>query len=161
LAQATENKPTIAHTAIHNTLLNPGTLLVGAILVAIGFAFVPLGGLHGNALQELSNGNLGPLAFVLLSGAFVSAGLIMIFTQQYFALALTTTLNNLNVIGIALILYTVAQFLISFGQSLQPAQPFYGVIVTIVGYALVAVYLVLTGQAGMALRSSIAPPPAK
>jgi len=156
-----EPKPSIAHTALHNTLLNPGTLLLGAFLMAIGFLLVPLGGLHANALSQLSEGNVTPLLFVAVSGAFVSVGLLMIFTQQYVALALTTALNNLNVIGIAVILYTVGQFLISYAQSLQPSQPFESVIVTIIGYALIAVYLVLTGQAGMALRSSIAPPPAK
>jgi hypothetical protein len=156
-----EPKPSIAHTAIHNTLLNPGTLALGALLIAIGFIFVPLGGLHANALQELSAGNVSPLLFTAISGAFVTVGLVMIFTQQYVALAVTTALNNLNVITIAVILYTVGQFLISYGQSLQSTQALYGIIVTIAGYALVAVYLVLTGQAGMALRSSIAPPPAK
>lgn len=156
-----ETKPSIAHTAIHNTLLNPGTLMVGALMIAIGFILAPLGGLHGNAVQELSVGNFASLGIVLISGAFVSFGLLMIFTQQYVALALTTALNNLNVITIAVILYTVGQFLINYGQSLQSTQALYGIIVTIAGYALVAVYLVLTGQAGMALRSSIAPPPAK
>jgi uncharacterized membrane protein YedE/YeeE len=148
----------LTQSSIHNALLHFETLLIGAILVASGFALSGLSTVHYAGLADFATAQGIIPAFI--AGLLIAGGFVLAFSQQYLGFALMKMIQEYSTVVVAGILYMIGQFLIGFGNNTIPLQPLAGTILIIAGYVLVAVSIVLTGNTGLVI-SKLAPPTVK
>ena len=151
-----QNKtPSLVQGNIHNALLHSSTLVLGALLVAVGFAIGGLSAVKYTTLTDFSN--LSVLAGAFIPGILIAAGFILAFSQQYLGFAIMSTLQEYTSIAVAGILYMIGQLLIGFGNNIVTLQPLAGGIVIIAGWVLVVISVVLSGNTGLAISKLSAP----
>jgi hypothetical protein len=126
---------------------NPLKLLVAALLFAAGLSLAAPSSYSVSALPPFLG--LNNLVLQFLAGLMALAGFLLAFLKGQLGLSTIFTEAKALVTGAAL--WTIGMFFIGIGNS-QGFTPL-GVIASLIGYALLLVSLVLTGQLAVSVST--------
>src|SRR2546421_9096901 len=101
----------ITEASIYNTLLSLETLIIGAVLVAAGFAISGFPTVNYTSAASVA-GNTSQLVQIFIAGILVIFGLAIAYSQQPLGFAATSILAEVKPIAIGGILFTIGQFLV-------------------------------------------------
>jgi len=138
----------IMESTLEDLFQNLSRLAIAAIFFSTGLILAAPTSFNIPSLSAFIN--LDTLSRTFLAGLIVLAGIFFAFTKGHFSTAAKGLITNIQVVAVGDIFWTIGMLFIGIANSLGGFTPV-GIVANLVGYGLLLVSLVLSGQLAASL----------